>query len=154
MASPPVNRLAAAETARDAERHARLRAERALAEAQAALRNLQTQVGHATMTQDEAVETARRAVADRDVLEAALAAERHAREHAEQALAKALERRGRAAQRLADPATPMVPRKARVAITEREPRVAKKPDAVKKPPRAGRRAAEPKPVKWWVKPRG
>lgn len=155
MASPPVNRLAAAEAARDAERTGRQRAERALAEAQAALRNLQTQVGHATMTQDEAVETARLAVAERDVLEAALAAERQARERAEQALAKAVARRGRVAQRPAEPApSTEAPRQPRVALAERGPRAAKTPDAAKKPARAARRTPEPKPVKWWVKPRG
>jgi hypothetical protein len=131
--APPVNRLAAAEAARDSERNARQRAERALAEAQAALRNLQTQVRHTAMNQDEVLESARRAVTERDALDAALTAERQAREAAEQALAKLMARRERTA--TADPVS--------ATVTLR----------VRKPARAKGRAPEPKPVKWWVKPR-
>jgi DNA polymerase III gamma/tau subunit len=129
--SPATNRIAAAEAARDAESRARQRAERALAEAQAALRSLQTQVRHAAMSQDEVLEAARRAVAERDTLEAALAAERQARQIAEQALAKLLVRRERASETAPPPSVPRV----------------------KKPARAKGRAPEPKPVRWWIKPK-
>jgi hypothetical protein len=152
--SPTLNRVAAAETARDAERTARQRAERALAEAQAALRSLQTQVRHAAMTQDEALANARQAVADRDALEAALAVERQARESAEQALAKLLARRQRPAQMLTDGASAVLaPRQPRAAAANGTAETGADP-VRKKPARVRGRAPEPKPVKWWVKPRG
>jgi hypothetical protein len=52
-ADAPINRLEAAETAAAGERTAREQAERALAEAQATIRDLQTKLGHASLAQAE-----------------------------------------------------------------------------------------------------
>jgi hypothetical protein len=63
----PVNRLEAAETAAAAERAAREQADRALAEAQATIHDLQTKLGHASLAQTELQATARR---DQDAIAA------------------------------------------------------------------------------------
>ena len=54
--APPQNRLAVAEGALKTEQAARQRSERALAESQAAVHELQTKIGHANLARDEAVE--------------------------------------------------------------------------------------------------
>jgi hypothetical protein len=59
-AETPVNRLEVAETAAVAERAAREKAERALAEAQATIHDLQTRLGHASLAQTELHIVARR----------------------------------------------------------------------------------------------
>jgi hypothetical protein len=59
-ADAPVNRLAAAETMAARERTAREQAERALAEAQATIHDLQTKLGHASLAQAELQAAARR----------------------------------------------------------------------------------------------
>jgi len=56
----PVNRLAVAETAAAAERTAREKSERALAEARATIHDLQTKLGHASVAQTEMQAAARR----------------------------------------------------------------------------------------------
>jgi hypothetical protein len=145
--TPGVNRLAVAEQALDAERHARQRAERALAEANAQLRDLQTKIGHANLARDEAVDTASRLRADLQRLEELLdserqarAAEQQARAEADQALQAARESRERAAARHPAPAdaspTPHLAPKRSVGRPARG-----------RPPKT--RAADPKPVKWW-----
>jgi hypothetical protein len=73
------NRLADAEVALEAERKARLSAEKMLAAAQALVHDLQTKIGHANLAHDEAVETARGLQAQKDALEAVLVAERETR---------------------------------------------------------------------------
>jgi hypothetical protein len=59
-ADAPTNRLEAAETAAASEHMAREKAERALAEAQAVIHDLQTKLGHANLAQAELQEAARR----------------------------------------------------------------------------------------------
>lgn len=59
-ADAPTNRLEAAESVAAAEHAARERAERALAEANATIHDLQTKLGHASLTQAELQETSRR----------------------------------------------------------------------------------------------
>ena len=79
----PGSRLAAAEAALGEERQARHRAERGLAEAQTALRDVQTQLGHSTIARAEAEEALRTARAELEVTKAKLATEREARATAE-----------------------------------------------------------------------
>ena len=81
----PVNRIAAAETLARNERTAREQAERALAEAQATIQHLRTQLVHGEMAHREA-----------------LAAERRGREAAETALSEANEARAAAEARAAE----------------------------------------------------
>ncbi len=90
--APPVNRIAAAESLARSERTAREQAERALAEAQATIQHLRTQLVHAEMAYREG-----------------LATERRARELAETALREATESRATAAPRPAEPG--FVPRR-------------------------------------------
>ena len=70
------NRLAEAEAALEVERQGRQRAEKALAEAQAALHDLQTKIGHANLARDEATEAAGHLRGENQALVAVLAAER------------------------------------------------------------------------------
>jgi hypothetical protein len=134
---PSANRLAASEAALAVERAARSRAERALQEALATIRDLQTKLGHAELARHEALQAgaaeAERIAALRaeDVqqlahLQAALDAERAARQNAEQALREALA--ARPAKTRSGQARPAQPAPA---------------------PKA--KAPEPKPVKWWIK---
>jgi hypothetical protein len=89
----PTNRLAVAETALDSERVARRRAERALGEAQAAVHDLQTKIGHANLARDEATEKVGQLAAELQRLQELLESERVGRAEAEQALRAAIERK-------------------------------------------------------------
>ena len=163
---PSSSRLSQAEAALATERTARLRAERALSEAQIAIRDLRTKQAHADLALHEAAETARvTSEAARAELERALAAlsqdletERAARIAAELALQKALAAHERALQEKparadpvkheADAATELFPDTPVV----RKPRAVKAASAVKKPRKvAVPKVREPKPVKWWIK---
>lgn len=93
-ADAPTNRLEAAESALAAEHAARERAERALAEAQAQVHDLQTKLGHASLAQTEVQEAARR---DHEATLALRAELREMTERAEAAEAA----RARAEERLA-----------------------------------------------------
>lgn len=93
----PTNRLAVAETALDSERVARRRVERALSEAQAAVHDLQTKIGHANLARDEATEKAGRLAAELQRLQELLELERVGRAEAEQALRAGAERKRPAA---------------------------------------------------------
>jgi hypothetical protein len=96
----PTNRIQVAESAAAAEHAARVRAERALAEAQTTIRDLQTKLGHATLTQSELQETTKR---ERDLvtglhdelqnLTEQLSATDAAREHCETLAAEVEEKR-------------------------------------------------------------
>ncbi len=128
-APAPVNRLAAAESALDAERAARERAERSLHEALAAVQHLQTQIAHANLAHREA-----------------LAAEQRAREAAEQA-------RATAEQACAEATT------AREALATELEAIKAAPPPEPAPARRARRAQpkaeaeaadEAQPVKWWL----
>lgn len=170
--TPPVNRLAAAEAAAGTERAARLRAERALHEAQELVRDLQTKHGHAALARDEAAEAARASAAEIEMLRQALraaeeergaaraareqaelawreagdalAAERAAREEAERALRVA--EAARAAPEAQKKAT-QAPKPHATARTAAKSPAAKRPVAKKAAPKA--RAQ--KPVRWWVR---
>jgi hypothetical protein len=141
IASPSANRAEAAEAALKAERDARERAERALAEAQAAVRDMQTKLGHAMLALDEARESARRAQAEKRTVEMALGAEQEARGMAEDAMRVACAARDHAEDRLR--AMRADARSARSAAAGR----------LSKPAKAQRRGKpaepEPEPVKWW-----
>ena len=122
----------AAEGALAAEQAARVRAERALAEANATIHEMQTKAGHAELARREAVN------AHEAELMAELAAERSARQAAEAALQEAVQTRDQARQAsLQLPATAEKP----VSKTPRKQMV--KTTAL-------RRGREPKPVKWWL----
>lgn len=142
----PVNRIAAAETLARSERTAREQAERALAEAQATIQNLRTQLVHGEMAHREA-----------------LAAERRAREAAETALGEANEARAAAEARAAESTYIRRPRRPRPEIVAAE-RPAFDPDNPLAEPtavirRRGRPRknpvpvstdAEQEPVQWWL----
>ena len=68
----PVNRMEIAEKAVRAERDARERAERLLDEARAAVKQLQTQLGHLSLARDEAVNANRASETARLTVQAAL----------------------------------------------------------------------------------
>jgi hypothetical protein len=144
QAGSPVNRVAAAEAALDAERQAREQLSRQLRDAEAALREAQTKRGHAELARDEAV--------------AALAAERGARLAAEEQvrlLSAATE----------TPATPavsaansrMTPRRAAVPHdpAAQPKRRGRPPGSGTKTPRPVAKTPEPElddsgAVEWWV----
>jgi hypothetical protein len=140
--SQPVNRLAIAESALDAEHTARQRCERSLAEAQATVRELQTKIGHADLARDEAIETATHLRAENERLKAELAAEQQAHAEAEQAFQKALDGRGygvrhRAAQTAATLLEPAQ------TLQRKLGRPLGSKNGVRKVP-----VKEPKPVRW------
>ncbi len=130
----------ATETVLLQERAARERAERALQEALATVRELQTKLGHAELAQWEASETAQAARDAADALRAAhqeqearwhedLAAERAARAMAEAALAEVVQDAAVEPARVPAKRVPKETRKAASTPRQREPR----------------------PVKWWLK---
>jgi hypothetical protein len=142
MGASPTNRLEVAETALKAERNARECAERSLTEAQATIRDLQPKLGHATLARDEARADARRVEIKKQTVELSLAAEQDARQKAEQHLLDVMS--------AASTKT----------VTERKTK-ARKPSLgaagttsmTKATPRVRSTKPEPKPVRWWIKPR-
>ena len=76
---------------------ARRRAERALSEAQAAVHDLQTKIGHANLARDEATEKVGQLASEVQRLQELLESERVGRAEAEQALRAAAERKRPAA---------------------------------------------------------
>jgi len=123
---------AAIHAALEDERAARIKADQALAEAQATIRSLQAKLAHAELAHAEA-----------------LAAERRSREHAETALRDAGAKRKRtaghseveAAAQVTEPARPVAFKKAR----NQSARAAKA-----KPGAPAAMAPGPQPVKWWL----
>lgn len=132
----PVNRLANAEAALTAEQAARQRAERALADAQATIKRLQTQVVHAEMTAREGLEAAQRADAGRAAMAAALEAERAARLAAEAATQAAPPRARGPSLLLGEGGE---------AIKVKRPRGRPRREGGLPP----KRMSKQKPVKWW-----
>ncbi len=150
------NRLSVAEAALASERTSRLRAERALAEAQTTLHDLQTKLGHAELARQElsgrieaekaAFEIERSAHQARELaLTEELAAERAARRVAETAPKPA--RRPAAAFRAPETDDAGDPATAPVDAMETPP---KRKRQVGRPRSAGAKKGEPKPVKWWL----
>jgi hypothetical protein len=138
------NRLEATEAALTHETTARERAERALQEAQAHVHDLQTKLGHADLARQEALQTA---------------------ERERQAVAELRSEMLALRARLATPPAP-APRPEPVEVPRRgrgRPRAQEKaPETSKEAPKPQKRATtrkaksperEPKPVKWWIKPR-
>jgi len=160
VAEPSRSRLQQVEAQVAAELAARTQAERALAEAQAQARDLQTKLGHAELTKDEALEavrrnretiteleseaaqqaTLRRETEERAVqaeqakagLQASIEKERTARKAAENALRLAEEARNTAERLMRElsKAPPAHRSRASKAVTE----------------------PEPEPIKWWLAP--
>ncbi len=172
-AGPTASRLQRAETALAAESAARERAERALNEAQATIRDLQTKLGHADLAKNEVLEQVRREregiaglraavqeqtalrqeveararAAERQVaaLQAEIAEERAARKDAEKALRLAEEAR-ESAERLVQVLTEEAAAAASPAATPTTRRGGASASARSK----AAAADEPEPVKWWL----
>jgi hypothetical protein len=164
QATPTPNRVEAAEATARFERDAREKAERSLAEAQAALHDLQTRLGHAQLAATEAQNALD---AERAAAEALRAALHEAEQQAATARAEkeAVEQMLRAAQDAAavqrqdrsepDTTAPTIPRRRgrpRKVVTTppvSRPRAgAVKAGAVKK---VAANTPETKPVRWWLK---
>lgn len=160
QATPSPNRVEAAEATARFERDAREKAERLLAEAQAAVHDLQTRLGHAQLAATEAHNALEAERAAAEVLRAAL---REAEQQASTARAEkdVVEQKLEAAQAAAavlprqdrlEPETtaPTVPRRRgrpRKVVTT-PPASRPRSAAVKK---VGASAPEAKPVRWWLK---
>ena len=126
QASLATNRRDESEIIVKAERKAREAAERRLSEATAMIQDLQTKLGHAVLSRDEAVRDMLRANNDRDAAVLALETELTSRKKVEPAILEKL---------------PVV-----------KPIIAAAQQPKAKPPvRAKSKAKEPKPVKWWIK---
>jgi hypothetical protein len=164
----PTNRLEVAEAALAAEIATRERAERSLQEAQAAVHDLQTKLGHADLARQEAVETLRREreasaglrASVKEFEDQAMAA-RQAQEAAEHALAELRERRAAEAEDVAVVDAPPRPRRGRkpgVKIIAAAETAASTPAPRKGPGRPRTKepapAREPKPIRWWLTARG
>ena len=169
-AATTTNRVEAAETAARAEREARDRAERLLAEAQAAVHDLQTRLGHAQLAVSEghqALEAEKSAAAPLidqiTQLEARLAEVAAERDSAEQQLEalRATLADMRQARDMADRTTRMAVARPVVTVRGRQPAAGPPPHAAPTAsvqPKAVTRSAKPataraeaKPVKWWLK---
>jgi hypothetical protein len=142
MGSSPTNRLEVAEKVLKAERNARECAERSLTEAHATIHDLQTKLGHAALARDEARADARRVEIEKQAVELALVVEQDARQKAEQ--------------RLLD----LMPAVRSETVTERKPKAgilssgaAVATSMTNATPRVRSTKSEPKPVRWWIKPK-
>lgn len=118
-----------------AERSAREHAERALADANDRMRELQTKLGHAELARDESLALATRRQAQIETLQTEL------RDNAAREAAREAEREREAAR---EQPAPRVVQK----VATPKPAAAAKPAAAPRP--RGRKPA-PKPVKWWIK---
>ena len=178
---PATNQLEAARQTVREQAEARERAERSLAEAQAAIRDLQTKLAHDRLAKDEALQAVQRAENERQAVQQALeamqeelAAERALREKAEQGREQAVAARRDAVHRLREVIAVQQPRmpagepgRGGVVVEAirpgRTPFAAQDTDAgpagagrmVKRGRPRGRPAklvvAESEPVEWWVK---
>ncbi len=162
-ADGPSASRAALDAALQDERVARARAERALQEALATVRDLQTKLGHAELAHREALDAVQATRAEADALRAEhgeqalrwaedLAAERAARAAAEAALAEAASVRGsgRRTRPSASPAQPRLdlPDTPLAAKATAPAKAAAKRTREAAQPR--QREPEPEPVKWWL----
>ncbi len=134
------NRLEVAEKAVKTERHAREIAERSLAEAQTAIYDLQTKLGHAVLVSDEARDYAQRCEMEKCACERALLAEQAARRAVELQIFNI----GRG---------PDVSEVVKTKTVQERPKTAKAIKNSTKSVGARQTAAEkePQPVKWWLK---
>jgi hypothetical protein len=169
----PTNRLEVAEAALAAEIATRERIERSLQEAQAAVHDLQTKLGHADLARQEAVEALRR---EREVaaglrislheLGDQVAAARQAQEAAERALAELREQQAAQSENVDVVDVPVRPRRGRkpgVKMSGVKILAAAETVATTLAPRKGpgrprtkepAPAREPKPIRWWLTARG
>ena len=158
----PTNRLEVAEAALAAEIATREKAERALAEAQAAVHDLRTKLGHADLARQEAVEALRRERENAADLRASLqeadahaTAARQAQEAAERALADLQEGQANRPAAVVDvPPRPRRGRKPRAETLAAAEAIAA-PTAPRKGPGRPRKTEakpvrEPKPIRWWL----
>jgi len=159
QATPTPNRVEAAEAMARFERDAREKAERLLAEAQAAVHDLQTRLGHAQLAATEAhnaleaervvAEALRSALREAEQQAAATRAEKEAVEQMLQAAqdAAAVLRQDRSEPETPAPAIPR--RRGRPRKVATTPPVSRQRAGVVKKVAAG--APESKPVRWWLK---
>jgi hypothetical protein len=158
----PTNRLEVAEAALAAEIATREKVERALAEAQATVHDLQTKLGHADLARQEAVEVLRRereAMADLRAslqeADAQVTAAQQAQQAAEIALAELRDQQAAPAIAVIDvPPRPRRGRKPR-AETVAAAEVVAAPAVPRKGPGRPRKTdakpgREPKPIRWWL----
>ncbi len=151
------NQLDAARQAVREQTEARERAERSLAEAQAAIRDLQTKLAHDRLAKDEALQAVRRVDAERqaarqalEAVQGELAAERALREKAEQGCEQAVAARQDAVRRLREVVGGQQSRVRDTAAAPEEAGGTLKPVRPRgRPPKP--RPAESEPVEWWVK---
>ena len=150
----PTNRVAALTAELSAEHMARERAERALQQALASVRDLQTKLAHAELARTEALDAARSEQETLAALQAVnreheerataeLAAEREARVAAETTLQSALAALEFAELRGIQAVSEATPKRTAKAAAQRTDTVRKSAT-----PRSLR---EPKPVKWWIR---
>jgi hypothetical protein len=145
-------RIEAAEAALAAEREARERAERSLAETQARLRDLQTKLGHAELASAEAQAAIEAGRSETASLRSALYESEDRRQRAEADTAEA--RRSLEALR-AELALQRAPRKPAPVAKRKTPSPAKR--SAKAPTSRGKKARQtasgrdPQLVKWWLK---
>ncbi len=156
-AAAPTNRLEVAETALAAEISSRERAEKALAESQAIVQQLQTKLGHADLAHQDAVATLQREKETIADLRAALAeaearavAVEAARVAAENALAAAQARPAINDETVSRPEPARRGRKPKALATSTDRAAAAVAPAKSA---AATSAREPKPVRWWLTPK-
>jgi hypothetical protein len=149
------SRLEAAEAALTHETTARERAERALQEAQAHIHDLQTKLGHAELARQEALQAAERERQATAALRSEMVALRARLEAppapAPQPESAEMPRRGRGRPRVREKA-PAPPRE--TLLKETPLKETPKPQQGVTTRKAKAAEREPKPVKWWIKPRG
>jgi hypothetical protein len=158
----PTNRLEVAEAALAAEIATRERTERALAEAQAAVHDLQTKLGHADLARQEAVEALRRERESMATLHDALhelqaqvTVAREAQEAAERALTELREHKPTPPEEVQEEQPrPRRGRRPRAEMTAVADAVAAAIKPRKGPgrPRSteSKSARDPKPIRWWL----
>lgn len=161
QATPTPNRVEVAEATARFERDSREKAERLLAEAQAAVHDLQTRLGHAQLAASEAQNALEAERAAAEALRAALleaeqqaAAARAEKEAVEQMLqaAQATAAVARQDRSETETAAPTIPRRRGRPrkIATAPPTVRQRAGAVTKVAAA---APEAKPIRWWLKPK-
>lgn len=136
------SRLATTEAALEAERQARQQAERALIEAQSALHEVQTRLGHANLGRAEADETLQKLQAENAELTAQLALARTALQEAEEARQHARGGRARSS-------APRVERGGADVVGDNADEAARQVTGIEESKTGVRKADEPKPVRWW-----
>ncbi len=149
---PPTGRRTSSEDTErlEAERHAREAAERALAEAQTTIRDLQTRLAHAEIAAREAQASA---AAERRRAEDAAAAEHEARQRIEALQAEIASSNQPAPRKTKAPRRPASRQASPPPLKQPAPLKQKTRQPDRSPPKRSHSKVAAKPVKWWVKGR-